>query len=65
MTYSVLFGVIAAINALPIPDWLGAPTLSPTVAVVTVAVLAIVGIAAGYAPARRAARMDPVRALEF
>ncbi len=57
--------VIAGINALPIPDWLGAPQLSPTVALVTVAVLAVVGVAAGYAPARRAASMDPVRALEF
>jgi putative ABC transport system permease protein len=57
--------VIAGFNALPIPDWLGSPTLSPTVAVVTVGVLALVGLAAGYAPARRASRMDPVRALEF
>ena len=58
-------GVIATINILPIPDWLGAPVLSPTVALITIGVLMCVGLAAGYAPARRAARMDPVRALEF
>ena len=58
-------GIIVLINALPLPDWIGDPVLSPTVAIVTVGVLALVGLAAGYAPARRAAHMDPVRALEF
>lgn len=57
-------GIIVLINALPLPDWIGAPVLSPTVAAVTVGVLALVGLAAGLAPARRAARLDPVRALE-
>ncbi|MBN2288671.1 MAG: ABC transporter permease [Candidatus Glassbacteria bacterium] len=45
--------------------YVGTPTISPAVALGTMLVLGIVGFSAGYAPARRAARMDPVRALEF
>ena len=58
-------GTIALIGVLPIPDWLGRPELSPVVGIVTLAILATVGLMAGYFPARRAARMDPVQALEF
>ena len=57
--------VIWAVNVAPLPDWLGAPELSLPVSLITMGVLAFVGLAAGIFPARRAARMDPVRALEF
>jgi len=44
--------------------YIGAPTINPLVALGTILVLGAVGFAAGYAPARRAARIDPVKALE-
>ncbi|MFC1614783.1 ABC transporter permease [Gemmatimonadota bacterium] len=44
--------------------YIGTPTINPLVALGTACVLAAVSFAAGYAPARRAARMDPVKALE-
>ena len=57
--------VIFLIQALPLPDWMGAPQLSLTVSLVTVDILSLVGLMAGLFPARRAAAMDPVLALEF
>lgn len=57
--------VIWILQVAPLPDWLGKPELSLLAALPTLAVLSLVGMLAGYFPARRAARMDPVRALGF
>lgn len=42
---------------------LGAPTISNLVVIITIGILAVLGILAGYFPARRAAHMDPIEAL--
>jgi putative ABC transport system permease protein len=57
--------VIWILQVVPMPDWLGRPEFSLLAALPTLLVLSLVGILAGYFPARRAARMDPVRALGF
>lgn len=57
--------VIWGIQSAPTPDWLGHPQFSPIVGTVTLGVLALVGLTAGIFPARRASRLDPVKALEF
>lgn len=46
-------------------QYIGKPVLEPLVALSAVALLGLVGFAAGWSPARRAANMDPVQALEF
>lgn len=50
---------------LSLPDWLGSPTLSPAVTMVTLVILTVTALLAGYFPARRAANMQPVTALAF
>jgi putative ABC transport system permease protein len=46
-------------------EYIGAPELSPTVAILTATALGIVGLIAGYFPAREASRMDPVVAMKL
>jgi putative ABC transport system permease protein len=56
-------GLVAALGGLPIKEFVGVPTISPTVLAATLALLAVVAFAAGLMPARRAAALDPVEAL--
>ena len=79
MTYTLLggaFGLVIAIvlvlafQAVPVEhneaiEFLGKPTLSVEIAVVTAALLGFIGILAGYFPARRAASVDPAQTLRY
>jgi putative ABC transport system permease protein len=44
---------------------LGKPTLSPRIAATTAGILGIIGLLAGYFPARRAATIDPAETLRY
>ncbi len=46
-------------------EFLGKPTLSPAIALVNAAVLGMIGLLAGYFPARRAASVDPAETLRY
>ncbi|MEA2694302.1 MAG: putative transport system permease protein, partial [Acidobacteriota bacterium] len=46
-------------------DFLGRPTFSPGIALATSAVLGLVGMLAGYFPARRAASVNPADSLRY
>jgi putative ABC transport system permease protein len=46
-------------------EWLGKPTISVTIAMTTISVLALIGLASGYFPARRAASVNPVESLRY
>jgi putative ABC transport system permease protein len=56
-------GIIAFFPTTSIEEEIGRPTFSLEVALVTVALLGLVGFIAGFAPARRAANLNPVEAL--
>lgn len=46
-------------------SFLGRPTLSPQIGIATSAILGLIGLLAGYFPARRAARIDPAATLRY
>lgn len=62
--------IVAAATWLPVESnrvmsFLGRPTLSPEIGVATSAILGMIGLLAGYFPARRAARVDPAATLRY
>jgi putative ABC transport system permease protein len=46
-------------------SFLGRPTLSPQIGIATSLILGMIGLAAGYFPARRAASIDPASTLRY
>lgn len=62
--------LVAAATFLPVENnevmsFLGRPTLSPQIGIATSAILGMIGLLAGYFPARRAARVDPAATLRY
>jgi len=62
--------LVAAATYLPVESnqvmsFLGRPTLSPQIGIVTSAILGLIGLFAGYFPARRASRVDPAATLRY
>lgn len=45
--------------------YLGKPEIDLTISLIAVSILAVIGFAAGWSPAKRASDMEPVQALEF
>jgi len=62
--------LVSAATLLPVENnevmsFLGRPTLSPQIGAATSAILGVIGLLAGYFPARRAARIDPAATLRY
>lgn len=59
------YSLVNALAAMPLPVWLGRPAIIPESVFITLLILTLVALSAGFFPARRAARMQPVQALAF
>jgi len=57
------WGITLVMRYIPITEFVGTPEISVTVALATVVVLAVIGLAAGLFPARRAANLNVVECL--
>jgi putative ABC transport system permease protein len=59
------WGIVKLLSLVPMQEFVGTPTISPVVILVTLVLLAGIGILAGFFPARRAAALDPVECLRY
>lgn len=61
--FLIAWGIISALQLIPMKDYVGVPELSLPVILSTVSILAAIGLCAGMMPARRAAGLDVVECL--
>ncbi|MGH7496966.1 MAG: ABC transporter permease [bacterium] len=62
--FAIAYGLIALLQFMPIKEFVGTPEFSADVVAITVAVLMLIGLAAGLMPARKAAGLNVVECLK-
>ena len=63
--FAATLSILWVFPFLGLSDYVGTPEASPVVILVTAVLLGIIGLVAGYFPARRASLLDPVAALKL
>jgi putative ABC transport system permease protein len=63
--FAITFALCAVFPSFGLEEYVGNPDVSPSVAGTTVVVLGLIGLVAGYFPAREASRLDPVVAMKL
>jgi putative ABC transport system permease protein len=66
---AISYGIVAIVHLIPADDgamqFLGRPILSSTTTILTTGILGLIGLLAGFFPARKAASVDPVESLRY
>lgn len=62
--FAISLGICSAFPK-SLEEYVGRPEVSPVVAAITVGILGVIGLLAGYFPAREASRLDPVVAMKL
>lgn len=66
---AISYGIVAVVHLIPADDgamqFLGRPILSSTTTILTTGILGLIGLLAGFFPARKAASVDPVESLRY
>lgn len=66
---AISYGIVAVVHLIPADDgamqFLGKPILSSTTTILTTGILGLIGLLAGFFPARKAASVDPVESLRY
>jgi len=63
--FLITLGILFVFPFLKLDEYVGTPAASPVVILTTAALLGLIGLVAGYFPARRASLLDPVVALKL
>lgn len=63
--FGFAYGIVSLFPLLKLEDYVGVPTVNAWGGLMAVALLGVVGLTAGYFPARRAANLQPVQALKL
>ena len=61
--YLIGWGIIEALQHIPIREFVGAPVFSPSVGIIALLILGLIGLVAGFLPAVRASKLDIVECL--
>jgi putative ABC transport system permease protein len=61
--FGIAVALVKLLAMLPFEDVVGTPAISPEVAATTMILLTVIAVFAGFFPARKAARLDPVDCL--
>jgi putative ABC transport system permease protein len=61
--FAMAFLLVKGLSMMPIEDFVGTPHISPAVAGGTMVLLSVIAALAGFFPARRASRLDPIECL--